>query len=571
MARKKSTKQRKVENYTHESKERLNNPPVGLVTPETDKDEGDKTYSYDPHIDPQLQWAGKAEHTSFDVPTVSLHVHERIDPCSIIEAVMRRNGSGEQFSLFEDPSENRPIREAIEFYKHKHNWTNRLIAGDSLLVMNSLVEKEGMGGQVQMAFIDPPYGVKYGSNFQPFIGNRSVKDGNDGDLSQEPEMIKAFRDTWELDIHSYLTYLRDRLLLTRDMLAESGSCFVQISDENLHHVRELMDETFGGDNFVSIIQFAKTSGLESVSRLSTACDYLVWYGKNAEKIKFRQIWLPKDRHSVKGYSHIELVDGTRRRMNPDEVKGSVELPEGSRVFTPGNLTKPGPGSRFEVEFEGKKYNAGNRWWGTTPEGFDRLILANRVIRVGNGIRYVRYIDDFAFYGLNNLWQDTGIAGFASEKIYVVQTSRKVLQRCVLMTTDPGDLVFDPTCGSGTTAVVAEQWGRRWITCDTSRVSVVLAKQRLMTQLMPYYQLAHSEEGVASGFSYKSAHHITPKTIASNPDIKSGISKNAIDAAIQKLAPSETIFDQPNIESSKTRVNRSVYRRVGSCSGCEITR
>jgi len=265
---------RNIEHYTHADKDRLNNPPVGLVTPDTDQDAGKKTYAYDPHLDPQLVWAGKAEHTSFEVPTVSLHVHERIDPRTIMEAVRRRNGTVPQLSLFTSPEENPPIRQAIEFYKHKHNWSNRLIAGDSLLVMNSLLEKEGMAGQVQMVYLDPPYGIRYGSNFQPFVNKRDVPPNDrDEDLTQEPEMIRAFRDTWELDIHSYLTYLRDRLLLARELLHESGSCFVQISDENLHHIRELMDEIFEGENFISLISFQK-KGSQSGDFIPPISEYL---------------------------------------------------------------------------------------------------------------------------------------------------------------------------------------------------------------------------------------------------------------------------------------------------------
>ena len=249
-------KKREVENYTHAGKERVNNPPVGLVTPETDKDIGKKTYVHDPHLDPQLIWAGKAEHTSFEVPTVSLHVHERIDPRAIVEAVRKRNGAEPQRSLFAAPEENPPIRQAIEFYKHRHNWKNRLIAGDSLLVMNSLLEKEGLGGQVQVVYIDPPYGIRYGSNFQPFVNRCEVTDGKDEDLTQEPEQIRAFRDTWELGIHSYLAYLRDRLLLARELLHESGSCFVQIGDENIHRVGMVMDDIFGAENRMATISYA---------------------------------------------------------------------------------------------------------------------------------------------------------------------------------------------------------------------------------------------------------------------------------------------------------------------------
>src|SRR3972149_5067796 len=286
--RKTSETKRPIESYEHQDKRRVNNPPVGLVTPDTDPDAGaKKTYAYDPHLDPELQWAGKAEHTSFEVPTVSLHVHERIEPRTIIEAVRKRDGGGMvQGSFFDMLEENPPLREAIEFYQHAHGWSNRLIAGDSLLVINSLLEKEGMAGKVQMVYIDPPYGIKYGSNFQPFVNKRDVKDGKDEDLTAEPEQIRAFRDTWELGIHSYLTYLRDRLLLARELLTESGSVFVQISDENVHHVRELMDEVFGSENFCSLIAFRKTTGSTTIT-LPRTSDYLLLYAKEVKSMKYR--------------------------------------------------------------------------------------------------------------------------------------------------------------------------------------------------------------------------------------------------------------------------------------------
>ncbi len=288
MTQPKNRKKREVENYTHTGKERVNNPPVGLVTPETDKDAGKTTYAYDPHLDPQLVWAGKDEHTSFEVPTVSLHVHERIDPRTIVEAVRRRSGSEPQRSLFAVPAENPPIRQAIEFYKHRHNWTNRLIAGDSLLVMNSLLEKEGHGGQVQMVYIDPPYGIRYGSNFQPFVNQRTVTDGRDEDLTQEPETIRAFRDTWELGIHSYLAYLRDRLLLARELLHESGSVFVQIGDENIHRVGLVMDDIFGAENRMATISYA-TTGNSPAKTLPQVADYLLWYARDRGLVKYRQL------------------------------------------------------------------------------------------------------------------------------------------------------------------------------------------------------------------------------------------------------------------------------------------
>ena len=322
MPRARKNTNRDIEPYTHPDKERVNNPPVGLVTPDTDKDAGKQTYAYDPHLDPQLQWAGKAEHTSFEVPTVSLHVHERIDPRSIIEAVRKQNGTDPQLSLFATPQENPPIRQAIEFYKHTHNWTNRLIAGDSLLVMNSLLEKEGMAGKVQMVYIDPPYGITYKSNFQPFVNKRDVTDGRDEDLTQEPETIRAFRDTWELGIHSYLAYLRDRLLLARELLTESGSCFVQIGDENIHRVGMVMDEIFGAENRVATISYATTSG-SSANTLPQVADYLLWYARDRQRVKYRQLYEPLTRREkVELFSWhvmVETADGQCRKPSPEEM------------------------------------------------------------------------------------------------------------------------------------------------------------------------------------------------------------------------------------------------------------
>lgn len=490
MAKKTNTLKKPIEQYEHNDKERANNPPVGLVTPETDFDKKKKTYQYDPHLDPQLQWAGKAEHLSFDVDTVSLHVHERVDPRSIIEAVRKKNGSNyEQLSLFASDDENPPLREAVEFYKHRHNWSNRLIAGDSLLVMNSLIEKEGLAGQVQMIYFDPPYGIKYGSNFQPFVNKRDVKDGNDEDLSGEPETIKAFRDTWELGIHSYLTYLRDRLLLAKELLHESGSCFVQISDENVHHVRELMDEIFGSDRFVAMITF-KTATNQNALRIQRLYDHLIWYGKGDE-IKFHALYRLRTNEEIENIFN-----------NYDEQTGK--------------RFKSAQSSNFEKE---------------------ELAWLKKVGRITEDGKYIkRFEDDFVVTELDNVWFGTIISTFSKEKKYVVQTSTEAIKRALLMTTDPGDLVFDPTCGSGTTAYVAEQWGRRWITCDTSRVAITLAKQRLMTALFDYYQLAHPDEGVGSGFKYETVPHITLKSIANN-----------------EPPSTETLYDKPFVDRSKHRV------------------
>lgn len=527
-----------IESYEHKDKQRVNNPPIGMVTSETDPDTEKKNkYSYDPHLDPQLIWSGKAEHTSFEVPTVSLHVHERIDPRSIIEAVKKKNrdSSNQQLSFFEQLEEELPLRHAIDFYKHSHDWSNRLVAGDSLLVMNSMLEKEGMAGKVQMVYIDPPYGIKYGSNFQPFINKRDVKDGKDEDLTAEPEQIRAFRDTWELGIHSYLTYLRDRLLLARELLTESGSVFVQISDENVHHVRELMDEVFGAENFFSLITFKKTLPLGS-SGLAGISDYLLWYTKDKKTVKYRDLFEKKPIGEGTGYTWIELANGERRKMTSEERHNVKIIPKNSRCFFTSALASSGytKTCMFDFEYENKTFKCGNKSWRTNEEGMKRLISANRIMASGRLPTFIQYHNDFPVQPLHNLWNDTH---GASEMQYVVQTSVKVIQRCLLMTTDPGDLVFDPTCGSGSTAYVAEQWGRRWITCDTSRVALTLAKQRLMTAVYDYYELAYPEQGVGSGFKYKTVPHITLKSIANN-----------------EPPSTETLYDQPYVDRKKRRVS-----------------
>jgi adenine-specific DNA-methyltransferase len=565
-------KKRAIDRYEHTDKKRVNNPPVGLVTPETDPPlpthkiydyiqpvpsvRPGKELNYDPHLDPQLVWAGKKEHASFEVPTVSLHVHETIDPRTIIEAVRKRNGNGLpiQPSLFERPEEKLPLRDAIDFYRHPHGWSNRLIAGDSLLVMNSLLEKEGMAGQVQMVYIDPPYGIKYGSNFQPFVNKRDVRDGRDEDLTQEPEMIRAFRDTWELGVHSYLTYLRDRLLLARELLTPSGSVFVQIGDEHVHHVRELLDEVFGPRNSCSLITFKKTAGL-GTDGLATTTNYLHWYAKDRELLKMRQLYLDKQLANDPNYFMVQLPDGSRRRMIPDERVNLNLLPNGSKIYRHQILLAAGRTESciYPVNFKDKTYSpTANRSWSTNAEGMKRLIEAGRVTEIGNNLTYVRFGNDFPVNPLGNLWEDTA-SGVGMEKIYVVQTNVKVIHRCMLMTTDPGDLVLDPTCGSGTTAYVAEQWGRRWITCDTSRVAITLAKQRLMTTEFDYYELARPEEGVGSGFRYKTVPHVTLKSIANNPEIREGMSREQIDAAIARYAEQETLYDQPHTDKSRVRV------------------
>ena len=550
MARRRAAK-REIRSYRHSGRERVNNPPVGLVTGATDPDAGKQTYEYDPHLDPQLVWAGKAEHTSFEVPTVSMHVHERIDPRSIIEAVRRRNGkSWEQDSLFARPEENPPIRQAVEFYRHRHNWSNRLVAGDSLLVMNSLLEKEGLGGQVQMIYIDPPYGIRYGSNFQPFVNKRDVRDGRDADLTSEPETIRAFRDTWELGIHSYLTYLRDRLLLAKELLHESGSLLVQIGDENSHSVRCVADEVFGVDNFISKISFRKTTGFSGLY-LSNVTDYLLWYSKSKESLKYRQLYQAK-RPGERGATVYRPLRSWAIR-NHDHV---VTDENSDRLAVLDQTTSQGAPSQIQdpLEFEGERFSLpSGLHWKATHDGMKQLYEQRRLAVSGRSLRYIRFIDDFPVFPISNLWDDTGTGQFTEAKKYVVQTNTKVVERCLLMTTDPGDLVFDPTCGSGTTAWAAEQWGRRWITCDTSRVAITLARQRLMTSVYDYYQLAHPDEGVGSGFKYKTVPHVTLRSIANNPDIREGMSQAETDAAVARHAPQETLYDQPLVDTSKRRV------------------
>jgi adenine-specific DNA-methyltransferase len=566
------SKKRPIERYEHKDKKRINNPPVGLVTPQTDPllpthkvydyvqpiptVKPGKDLDYDPHLDPQLVWAGKKEHASFEVPTVSLHVHETIDPRTIMEAVRKRNGNGlpVQPSLFERPEERLPFRDAIDFYKHAHGWSNRLIAGDSLLVMNSLLEKEGMAGQVQMVYIDPPYGIKYGSNFQPFVNKRDVKDGKDEDLTQEPEMIQAFRDTWELGIHSYLSYLRDRLLLAKELLHETGSCFVQISDENLHRVRALMDDLFNPTNSIATICYKKP-GQRASQYLPVLTDFILWYSKDRDKLKYRQLFWKKSLAGEGGdhYTQVELEDGTVRPLSADERVYPSRLPRGARVFETTSLTSAGSqGGDGKFIFNGQDYfpPPHKHWSASVPEGMNRLGFARRIVAGENSLRFKRYFNDFSWMAVDNRWNDVGLFG---ENIFVVQTSTKVLERCILMTTDPGDLVLDLTCGSGTSAYVAEQWGLRWITCDTSRVAITLAKQRLMTAAYDYYDLAHPAEGVGSGFRYNTAPHISLKSIANNPEIREGMTDEQISAAIAKYTDQETLNDQPYIDNSRARV------------------
>jgi len=462
---------------------------------------------------PFLTWTGKAERLSFDVPTMPLFVHERLSTEAIVETLIGHKKDKQQslFDLFADPQHS-IADQVMRAYQHQDKWVNRMILGDSLVVMNSLLQYEGLGGQVQMIYIDPPYGVKFGSNFQPFVRKRDVSHNDDEDLTREPEMVKAYRDTWELGLHSYLTYMRDRLLLARELLTQSGSVFVQISDENLHHVRELMDEVFGSENFCRLITFAKTSGLGS-ALIQTTRDFLIWYAKDKERVRFRNLYSSKV-EAAEDDSHYQ-VDASGQRYTLSDLTGQFADYE---AFL------------YEYEFEGRVFKPSkNRRWKTTRAGLDGLVKANRVVVMGNSLRYKRYVADFPAIKVTDDWHDIGgsVQSRSDPKIYVVQSGTAPIQRCMLMTTDPGDLVVDPTCGSGTTAYVAEQWGRRWITIDTSRVPLALARQRLLTATFDYYELKDPPRGPAGGFVYKRKQnkkgeevggivpHVTLKSIAND--------------------------------------------------------
>src|SRR3989344_3387799 len=478
MARKKATQATTaapVKSYKHAGKRvRIPTQEESVKLSPRDKRPEKKKYAYDPSLDPRLEWAGKTEAgAEFDVPTVPIYVQEKIAPEALIARLKAGMDESSQMMLFGETAQDQ-VGKAVDFYKHEDNWQNRMILGDSLLVMNSLLEKEGMRGRIQTIYIDPPYGIKFGSNWQVSTRKRDVKDNKLEDFVRQPEQVKAFRDTWELGIHSYLSYLRDRLLVARELLTESGSCFVQINDENVHHVRELMDEVFDNDNFFSLITFKKTLPLGS-SGLAGISDYIVWYAKDAKKIKYRNLFEKKPIGKDTGYTWVELGNGTRRKMTKEEKADPSILPKDAKPFFTSTLSSSGftESCYYDFEFEGKTYHNTRKSWRTHKEGMSRLIEQKRIIAPGDLPCFIQYYEDFSYQPLHNLWDDTHGEVDAT---YVVQTSRKVIERCLLMTTDPGDLVLDPTCGSGSTAFVAEEWGRRWITCDTSRVATALAKQ-----------------------------------------------------------------------------------------------
>lgn len=434
--------------------------------------------------EPWLEWSGKREKPWFEVEPVALHMHERISTQAILRVLAREDVERD---LFADPQHD--YAKAVQFYQHDVDWANRMILGDSLQVMASLARREDLAGRVQMIYLDPPYGIKFASNFQPQLGQRDVKD-REQDLTREPEMVKAYRDTWTLGIHSYLAYLRDRLQMARELLTDSGSIFVQISDENLHRVRCVMDEVFGPENFVSVISF-KTTTTGSGGLLASVNDFLLWYAKDKASVKFIPVHQTKEREPDNIYKYLEFPDEHELTLNVTHHDQFEELQNQARLFSMDNITSSRPAGDGDVKsyrFRERDFALTKGTFKSDQQGLKRLERANRLGVTGSTVRYKRFFDDFAVKPFGNIWTDTSTGSFTDSKIYAVQTGTKIVERCLLMTTDPGDLVLDPTCGSGTTAYVAEQWGRRWITCDSSRVALALAKHRLMTAKFDYQQL-----------------------------------------------------------------------------------
>ena len=548
MAKRKSTKT--VETLRHQDASRKNIPTAEYQAVMAEDDRNPIRVAYERRnrdLDPQLVWRGKDEQNWSDlvVQAPPLFIQEKVHPKVLIDDLRQRSketGDGEsslQADLFADFNGLPSADAQTEFYQHDANWSNRMILGDSLQVMASLAEREGLRGKVQCIYIDPPYGIKFNSNFQWSTTSRDVKDGNAGHITREPEQVKAFRDTWRDGIHSYLTYLRDRLTVARDLLAESGSVFVQIGDENVHRVRAVMDEVFGDDNFVSQISYKTKKMALGTSYLGTVNDYIIWYAKSWDSMKFRRLFLERDASSDSSqYQLVSYPDGFTRRLKAEEKSGEEPIDKNARLFRTLDLHSSGltPSCVFEFQLNSETCRPSrSKSWKTNQSGIEHLIKAGRLVKFGRSPEYKLFYDDYPVQSLMNVWEDTQ---GASDKRYVVETSVKPIQRCVLMTTDPGDLVLDPTCGSGTTAYVAEQWGRRWITIDTSRVALALARARIMGARYPYYLLADSRDGqikeaarvrkapseaptyndIRQGFVYERVPHITLKSIAHNAEI-----------------------------------------------------
>lgn len=495
--------------------------------------------------DPELFWLNKYGNDDRDellkIDIRSLYRHEHISPELLIGNLYKiKDGQHSQmdmFSLFGNTIKMDELEKVADYYKYSDDWKNRLIQGDSLLVMTSLLEREGMAGKVQTIYFDPPYGIKYGSNWQIKINSRDVKDGSDDNLTGEPEMIKAFRDTWIDGVHSYLSYLRDRLLIAKELLTESGSCFVQISDENVHLVRSVMDEVFGSENFFAQINFRSMSPLGQKG-IAKVYDYIIWYSKNKEQIKFRPIYQPQAITDEPEYVFYDLGNGKYKKLSKEEIS-NLPKDEYKKIFKRSVLTSSGytPSCTYDFELNDKIFKPlSKKSWRTHQEGMKRLIDKNRLIELGANPYFRQYYMDFPVIQLENSWSDTA-AGYSDTKKYVVQTSNRIIERCLLMTTDPGDLILDPTCGSGTSAYVAEQWGRRWITTDTSRIALNIAKTRLMTAVFPYFEL-YDQVGkdIRQGFVYKTIPHVTLKSLANDEPVEE-----------------ETLYDQPKEDKKKLRV------------------
>lgn len=535
-----------VETLKHDEAKRKNIPTAEFQSVLQREQESPRKVKYprNTELDPQLAWRGKDEQDWSDlvVPAPPLYIQEKVHPKALIDDLLREtreraHEAGETTAdLFADFNGVPKGVDKTEFYQHDQNWSNRMILGDSLQAMASLAEREGLRGRVQCIYLDPPYGIRFNSNFQWSTTSRDVKDGNAAHITREPEQVKAFRDTWRDGIHSYLTYLRDRFTVARDLLADTGSIFVQIGDENVHRVRVLMDEVFGEENCLNIIFFQKTTG-DTGLFLNHIGDYILWYGKSRDNSKYRQLYYKKrvGEEGASQYTFVQEPSGRRRPASRDEI---ANPPPDLRFFGHGDMRSQKPPGDFPVEIDGRQIRPGRGFWKTGEAGMRRLVCSQRLLLLGNTLRYIRFLDDFPVYPISNAWDDTVISGFGMEKTYVVQTLPRVIERCVLMTTDPGDLVLDPTCGSGTTATVAEQWGRRWITIDTSRVALALARARIMAARYPYYLLADSRDGqlkaaevtrtapstqptrgdIRQGFVYERVPHITLKSIANDAEI-----------------------------------------------------
>jgi len=548
----KKSNQKSIETLIHDADKRKNIPTAefqSVLQKEQERPHKVK-YPRNTDLDPQLVWRGKDEQDWSDlvVHAPPLYIQEKVHPKVLIDELLRETRESKHEAgqvtpdLFADFNGIPKGVDKTEFYQHEQNWSNRMILGDSLQVMASLAEREGLRGKVQCIYIDPPYGIKFNSNFQWSTTSRDVKDGNAAHITREPEQVKAFRDTWRDGIHSYLTYLRDRLSVSRDLLADSGSIFVQIGDENVHRVRAVMDEVFRDENFVSQIVFEKTSST-STEELASISDHILWFAKNRAALKFRAAYRIKvlGEAGTTQYVWFDEGCGRDRRLSSEEISNKFNEIDRGKVFACDNLTSQRPAQGADVRsfhYNGSPFAPGKGTFKTDAAGLARLARAGRLRPIGKSLMYRRMLSDFPVVPIANYWNDVKMTGFSEDKIYIVQTGQKVIERCMLMSTDPGDLVLDPTCGSGTTAYVAEQWGRRWITIDTSRVALALARARIMGARYPYYILADSREGqlkeaevnhtvpslqpvygnIRHGFVYERVPHVKLKSIANNAEI-----------------------------------------------------